>query len=102
MTTTISTQTKVERHFTHARKCKHLLDECKVCKLGMQDFAELPPLTLSAVLEDKRTSPLKTSFAAVAVENLISRTADKSRRAKRDSDASMFYLKGYSGRGGGL
>jgi hypothetical protein len=43
----------------HAGKCVKPLDECKVCKVAMDYFANLNPFVLSACLSEPRDRPVE-------------------------------------------
>lgn len=45
---------KAEGFHEHARGCKRPIDACAVCKVGIQWFGALPPMTLAQVLEEAR------------------------------------------------
>ncbi len=96
----ISAMAEIAR--THAGKCKKGLDDCDTCKGFVRFFANQRLDHLAKLCEEKPAPKLRISMALVAVENLIDRTTDESKRAAKDSAAAMFYLKGYEQRGGGL
>lgn len=90
----------------HSGGCHKPLNECKHCKGIVQMFAGFPLAALSVALEDKLpTTPVKFSFASVAVENLLNQGRDDNsdnKRMKRSFEAGYKILKQYEQAGGGL
>lgn len=86
--------------FTTASKVKD--NEGKATQKGIKFMASLPLGHLSQVLEDTMAPKLRISLVAVAIENMMSRTLDHTRRGVADVKEVLRVVKPYEKRGGGL
>lgn len=76
--------------------------DCKVCVRVGEAFFSMPLQGLSKALEDPLNFPMRTSLAALCVENMLTRSNDRSKRGKRDFEAAYPLLKEYEQRGGAI
>lgn len=89
-------------HTSGKKSCKKVIDDCRSCKGIIDAYSTFPLPVLSKVLEDKVAPKIRSTFAAVAVENLISRSTHNSKRGKADFETAYALMKNYEQKGGSL
>ena len=89
----------------HVRDCarkNRSIEECRICTIIVREYAAMHPKFLSQMLEQPQVPVMRTSVAAITIENVIDHSGYETNRMKKAIQHAMFILKGYEQRGGGL
>lgn len=86
----------------HARGCKKLLGDCKVCDKLIEGFKSFPLPGLSKALEQPLHATLKVSMASMLIEQALLMANDRSKMSQASVMLNYGTLKAYETRGGGL
>lgn len=86
----------------HGKNCKKKYEECWICQGNELKLRAISAPALNMALTEVPAQRVHVSLGSIAVDNLINRTMDETKRAKRDFEAAYPLLKGYEQRGHGL
>lgn len=96
----------------HAAKCdgtqtrtvkgKKVKEPCTVCARNLQIYRDLPIHAITVIMEDTRVHTGRMRIVTLALDSMLSRKNDNSKRARMDFLAAYPVLKNYEQRGGGL
>lgn len=87
---------------SHGKKCRELLAECKTCQRNLRIAQSLPLGAVAAISTEPLAKNARFRLITIALDNLMTRTTDQSKRATADFAAGFGLIKGYESRGGGL